>query len=123
MSLASRIFVGVVALIHLYFFYLEAIVWTNERTRKIFRMDTESANRTKVFAQNMGLYNLFLAGGLIWSCTISDYIWSIRVASYFVTCVIVAGIVGGMTVGKRVLWVQALPGAIAGICLLLREIL
>lgn len=88
--------------------------WTT-RAKKVFKTIPEDQfEKTKVMAANQGLYNGFLAAGLIWSFFISDGNWSKNVALFFLICILVAGIYGAMTVSKRILFVQAVP-AVLGI--------
>jgi putative membrane protein len=114
MNLFSQIIIGFVAFLHLYFLWLEMFVWTT-RAKKVFRSIPEDQfEKTKVMAANQGLYNGFLAAGLIWSLLICDVTWSKNVAFFFLGCVIVAGIYGSISVSKRIFYVQAVP-AILGI--------
>jgi putative membrane protein len=114
MNLLSQIIVGFIAFIHLYILWLEMFAWTT-RAKKVFKtIPEEQFEKTKVMAANQGLYNGFLAVGLIWSLFISDTIWSKNVALFFLICVLVAGIYGAMTASKRILFVQAIP-AVLGI--------
>jgi len=88
--------------------------WTT-RAKKVFKtIPEEQFEKTKVLAANQGLYNGFLAGGLVWSLVITDATWSKNVALFFLGCVLVAGIYGAMTASKRIFFVQAVP-AILGI--------
>lgn len=114
MNLLSQIIVGFIAFIHLYILWLEMFAWTT-RAKKVFKtIPEEQFEKTKVMAANQGLYNGFLAAGLIWSLFISDAIWSKNVALFFLICVLVAGIYGALTASKRILLVQAIP-AVLGI--------
>jgi len=112
MTLLSQIIVGFVAFIHLYILWLEMFVWTT-RGRKVFKtIPPDMFEKTKVMAANQGLYNGFLAFGLIWSLCISDSIWSRNVAVFFLSCVLIAGIYGAVTVSKRILYVQSIPALV-----------
>ena len=114
MNLLSQIFVGFIALLHLYILWLEMFAWTT-RAKKVFKtIPKDQFEKTKVMAANQGLYNGFLATGLIWSLLITDVTWSKNVALFFLSCVLVAGIYGAMTASKRIFFVQAVP-AILGI--------
>ena len=114
MNLLSQIFVGFIALLHLYILWLEMFAWTT-RAKKVFKTIPEDQfEKTKVMAANQGLYNGFLAAGLIWSLLITDVAWSKNVALFFLGCVLVAGVYGAMTASKRIFFVQAVP-AILGI--------
>ncbi len=110
-STLALFFVGLVAALHIYFMVLEMFFWTQPLGRKVFRLSPEKAEMTKTMAANQGLYNGFLAAGLIWSLILGpEGIW-IRI--FFLTCVLIAGLYGAATVGKKILYVQALPAAIA----------
>jgi putative membrane protein len=119
MSLLAQILIGFVALEHLYILYMEMFAWET-LGKKTFRgaLKDELFAPTKVLAANQGLYNGFLAAGLIWSLLIADPIWAKNVALFFLGCVAVAGAYGGFTAGRRVFFVQSLP-ALAGIIALL----
>jgi putative membrane protein len=103
--------VVVVALLHVVFFVLESILWTRPFGRKTFGLTAEVAESSKSLALNQGVYNLFLAAGLIWSLYAGPCGFEIRV--FFLLCVIVAGLVGGFTAKRSILWIQALPAVIA----------
>lgn len=114
MNLISQIIVGIVAILHLYFLWLEMFAWTT-RAKKVFKTIPEDQfEKTKVLAANQGLYNGFLSAGLIWSFFICNVSWSKNVALFFLGCVLVAGIYGAFTASKKIFWVQAFP-AILGI--------
>ena len=118
MNIVSQIIVGFIAFIHLYILWLEMYAWTT-RARKVFKtIPADQFEKTKVMAANQGLYNGFLAAGLIWSLFISDVNWSTNVAFFFLGCVLVAGLYGAFTVSKRIFYVQSVP-AILGILSLL----
>ncbi len=111
MAWASLVFLGIVAALHLYFLVLEMFLWTTPRVRKGFGMTEEQAEATKVLAKNQGLYNGFLAAGLVWA--IVDEQRRVAVGIFFLGCVIIAGIYGAATASKRILFAQAVPGLIA----------
>lgn len=114
MALHSQIIIGLVAFIHVYILWLEMFVWTT-RSRKVFKnIPNDMFEKTKVMAANQGLYNGFLAAGLVWSLLICDTTWSKNVALFFLSCVLVAGLYGAITVSKRIFYVQSVP-AILGI--------
>ena len=118
MNVLSQIIVGFIAFIHLYILWLEMFAWTT-RARKVFKtIPPEQFEKTKVMAANQGLYNGFLAAGLIWSLFISDADWSKNVALFFAGCVLVAGIYGAVTVSKRIFYVQSVPAIVAILSLL-----
>jgi len=118
MEIAIQIVIGLVAALHLYFLYFEMFAWTTKGP-KIFRnFPSDLFGPTKNMAANQGLYNGFLAAGLIWSYFINDTLWSDNVAIFFLGCVAVAGIYGALTVTKKIFFIQALP-ALVGILLIL----
>ncbi len=113
MQLAARVAVAFVALAHLWFLVLEMFLWTRPFGRKTFRMSEEQAQATAVLAANQGLYNGFLATGLIWGLLIDAPTFARAVQTFFLSCVLVAGVYGGATASRAILFVQALPAAIA----------
>ncbi|MEM9647415.1 MAG: DUF1304 domain-containing protein [Bacteroidota bacterium] len=118
MLIAAKFFVVLVAILHLYFLWLEMFVWTT-KAKKVFRNFPDHLfEPTKTMAANQGLYNGFLSAGLVWSLFITDPDWQVYVAFFFLGCVAVAGIYGAATVSKKIFTVQALP-ALLGILLLL----
>jgi len=121
MEVIAKILIGIVAMEHLYIMWMEMFAWETVG-KKTFRgaMPKEMFSATKVMAANQGLYNGFLAAGLIWSLLIKDILWSNNVAFFFLSCVALAGSYGGYTIGKKVFIVQALPAIIAILVLLLK---
>ena len=111
MKLAADILIALVALLHVWFLVLEMFLWDKPLGLKTFRQTPETAATSKVLAANQGLYNGFLAAGLAWGLCLGDAGFSVKV--FFLGCVIVAGLFGAATVGKKILFVQALPAAIA----------
>jgi putative membrane protein len=111
MSLIAKILIALIALEHIYFLVLEMFLWTTPRTRAAFGMSPEQAEQTKVLAGNQGLYNGFLAAGLIWSLVATGP-QATHLALFFTACVLVAGLYGGATANKRIWLLQALPAAI-----------
>jgi putative membrane protein len=116
MSIVAKALIALVALEHLYFLVLEMFLWTAPRTRAAFGMSAEAAEQTKVLAANQGLYNGFLAAGLIWSL-LAPATYAMQLALFFLLCVLVAGLYGGATANKRIWVLQALPAAVALILL------
>ncbi|AVI50405.1 DUF1304 domain-containing protein [Pukyongia salina] len=113
MSFASTLLIGFIALLHLYIMWFEMFAWTT-RGRKVFRnFPKELFEPTKPMAANQGLYNGFLAAGLIWSFFIENEQWQTNVALFFLICVAVAGIYGSITASRKIFFVQALPALIA----------
>lgn len=113
MKLVIAILIGIVALLHLYFMWFEMFAWTT-RGKKIFKsFPKDLFEPTKSLAANQGLYNGFLAAGLIWTFFIQDPIWRINISIFFLSCVAIAGIYGALTASKKIFIVQALPALIA----------
>ena len=116
MALAANVVVGLVALLHAYFLVLEMFLWTTPRGRKVFGTTPEFAEASKVLAANQGLYNGFLAAGLVWGLAMGPAGASIKV--FFLACVVIAGVYGAATASRRILFVQAAPAAL-GLALVL----
>jgi len=117
-SIISKSIILFVAVLHLYFLWLEMFAWTT-KARKIFRkFPQELFEPTKNMAANQGLYNGFLAAGLLWSLFIHDPLWNTYIAAFFLGCITIAGIYGAVSVSKKIFWVQAFP-ALLGISILL----
>lgn len=114
MHILSLILIAIVALEHLYILYMEMFAWET-LGRRTFKgaMPDAMFTPTKTMAANQGLYNGFLAAGLIWSFFISDPAWSRNVALFFLGCVAVAGIYGAFSASKKIFYTQALPALIA----------
>lgn len=117
MATAANIAVGLVALLHLWFLVLEMFLWTRPLGLRTFRLTPEFAAASRALAANQGLYNGFLAAGLAWGLALGEAGNPIKL--FFLGCVVVAGLFGALTVGRKILWVQALPGALALALLLL----
>jgi len=109
----SLLLIALVALIHLYILWLEMFAWTTRGPQTFRSLRPELFAPTKVLAANQGLYNGFLAAGLVWSLLITDPAWHRNVASFFLGCVAVAGLYGAATAGKRILLVQTVPALLA----------
>ncbi|MCI4568672.1 DUF1304 domain-containing protein [Lysobacter sp. CFH 32150] len=114
MSTIAIVLILLVALLHLYFLVLEMFLWTKPLGLKIFRLTREVAEQSKVLAANQGLYNGFLAAGLVWAVATQQR----NVALFFLGCVVVAGVYGAATVNRRIFFVQALPALLAVAALL-----
>ena len=111
MSIFTCIGIGVVALIHVYILVLEMFLWTKPAGLRAFGQTLAAANASRVLAANQGLYNGFLAAGLVWSLTLGAD--GSRVAVFFLSCVMVAGVYGAFTASRKILYVQAVPAALA----------
>ncbi|MCG8329964.1 MAG: DUF1304 domain-containing protein [Chitinophagales bacterium] len=119
MVLAAMVLIGLVALIHCYILWFEMFAWTT-RGPKVFRnFPKDLFPKTKALAANQGLYNGFLAAGLIWTFFIKNMEWRENVAIFFLSCIVIAGIYGSMTAERKIFFVQALPALIALVLLLL----
>jgi putative membrane protein len=115
----SNIFVLLVALEHLYILVLEMFLWTKPRALMAFRMSAEKAEATKVLAANQGLYNGFLAAGLFWGLFYPSITVSYQLKLFFLGCVLVAALYGGITAQRRILFIQGLPALAAVIFVVL----
>ncbi|WP_338724061.1 DUF1304 domain-containing protein [Devosia sp. XK-2] len=115
----AMILVGLVALIHIYIMLLEMIWWATPRGHNAFGLTPEFAEQTKVLAANQGLYNGFLAAGLIWGLVypVAEFAWQIQI--FFLACVAVAGLYGAVTSSRKILFVQTVPAVIAIIAVML----
>lgn len=111
METVADVAVGLVAVLHLYFLVLEMFLWRKPFGRRTFGLTREMADATASLAANQGLYNGFLAAGLIWGLILDGSGTSIKV--FFLVCVVIAGIFGAATANRKILWVQAVPGAVA----------
>ncbi|QIE59753.1 DUF1304 domain-containing protein [Rasiella rasia] len=120
MQILVSILIGFIAFLHLYFMYFEMFAWTTKGP-KIFRGFPKNLfEPTKSMAANQGLYNGFLAAGLIWTYFINDAIWHFNIALFFLSCVTIAGVYGALTVSKKIFFIQALPAVITIILLHLK---
>jgi putative membrane protein len=115
----ANLLVALVAALHGYFLVLEMFLWTKPLGLKTFRNSPEKAAGSAVLAANHGLYNGFLAAGLIWGLVQRNPGFAFEIKTFFLLCVMTAGIYGAATVSRRILWVQAAPAAVALMLLLL----
>ena len=109
----ATLVVWAIALLHVYILVLEMFLWTTPRAQKAFGLTPEFAQQTKSLAANQGLYNGFLAAGLIWGLVHANPAFAFQIKVFFLACVIVAGAYGAYSVSRRILFVQALPAALA----------
>ena len=109
--LATNALVGLVAAIHVYILILEMFMWDTPRGRKAFGTTPEFAAASKTLAANQGLYNGFLAAGLIWGLLLGPAGKPVQL--FFLGCVVVAGLYGAFTASRKILYIQALPAAVA----------
>ncbi|GAB2541765.1 DUF1304 domain-containing protein [Spirosoma aerophilum] len=113
MKLVAEILIGFVALEHIYILWMEMFAWTTQGRKTFKSLPPDLFEKTKSLAANQGLYNGFLAAGLLWSLLIEDAVWSVNVAYFFLGCVIVAGVFGALTAQRSIFFVQALPAILA----------
>lgn len=117
--LLKNILVVLVSFLHFYFLILEMFLWTKPVGLKTFRMTAAQAKGSAVLAANQGLYNGFLAAGLIWSVLTSNTDFTRQLSIFFLSCILVAALYGGYSVGRKILWVQGLPALAAMVITLL----
>ncbi|WP_329334609.1 DUF1304 domain-containing protein [Streptomyces sp. NBC_01352] len=112
MEILANVLVGLVAALHAYILVLEVFLWQKKPGRALHGFDREMAAATAPMAANQGLYNGFLAAGLVWGLIASDPT-GFGAQVFFLVCVVVAGVFGSVTANRRILFAQALPGALA----------
>lgn len=116
MNIITNTLIGLVAFLHIYFLIFEMFFWDKPYGLKTLGNTLESAKATKVLAMNQGLYNGFLAAGLIRGLCLGEAGYSIKI--FFLTCVVIAGVFGGLTASRKILFVQALPAFLALVLIL-----
>ena len=114
----AYILVVFVAVIHLYILVLEMFLWQKPAGRKAFKLSADFARDTRVLAANQGLYNGFLAAGLLWGLWQGDS--GVPVILFFLSCVLIAGIFGAVTASRKILYIQALPALVALLAVMIR---
>lgn len=114
-----NILIGLVAILHLYFLWFEMFAWTTKGKKIFKKFPPEMFEPTKPMAANQGLYNGFLAAGLIWTFFIENLEWKTNIALFFLACISVAGIYGALTADRKIFFVQALPALVAILLLFL----
>ena len=119
MEIVIKILIGFIALIHLYILWFEMFAWESRGPKTFAGFPKDLFKPTKAMAANQGLYNGFLAAGLIWTFFISEPTWYQNVAIFFLGCIAVAGIYGFLTVSKKIIFVQTIPATITIVLLLL----
>lgn len=119
MTVAANALVGLIAVLHAYILVLEMFLWTKPRGLRVFGLTPQQARASATLAANQGLYNGFLAAGLVWGLVEATPDTAFAVKVFFLGCVVVAGVYGGLTVGIRIALIQALPAAVALALLLL----
>lgn len=120
MELVAKILIALVAIEHLYILYMEMFAWETLGKKTFKTLPENLFTPTRALAANQGLYNGFLAAGLLWTFFISDTAWATNVTLFFLGCVITAGIYGALTASKRIFVVQALPAIVAMVFVLLK---
>ncbi|MDG1571638.1 DUF1304 domain-containing protein [Robiginitalea sp. M366] len=113
MVLALHILVGGIALQHLGFLWLEMFAWTSRGPRVFGHLPKPLFHQTKAMAANQGLYNGFLAAGLLWGLWVCDPLWHRQITLFFLGCIAVAGIYGGWSVHRKIFLIQGLPALLA----------
>jgi putative membrane protein len=111
MLILSNLALAIVASLHIGFLVLEMFLWTKPLGQKVFGLSAETMKSSAALAANQGLYNGFLAAGLLWGLYLGPEGFAVKM--FFLGCVIVAGLFGAATAKRSILWTQALPGAIA----------
>jgi putative membrane protein len=110
MSIAADVVIGFIAFVHLYILVLEMFLWEKPAGRRAFGLSQEMARASKRLAANQGLYNGFLAAGLIWGLILGPQGFSVKV--FFLSCVLIAGLFGAATASRKILFIQAVPAAV-----------
>ena len=113
MNKISKFLTGLIAVLHLYIAWFEIFAWTTKGPKVFASFPKDLFEPTVSMAANQGLYNAFLAFGLMWSLIIKDKLWSKNIALFFLTCIAIAGIFGALTVSQHILFVQTVPAVIA----------
>jgi putative membrane protein len=119
MQFALDLLIALIALLHLYFLVLEMFLWTRPTGLRVFGMSREQAESSRVLAANQGLYNGFLSAGLVWSLLAQEAAPALKL--FFLACVLVAGVFGGLTASRRILYVQAAPALLALVLMALQS--
>ncbi len=112
MEVLIKLLISIIIVLHIYFLWFEMFAWTTKGPKIFSKFPKEFFEPTKSMAANQGLYNGFLAAGLLWTFFIKNANWSTNVSLFFLICVAVAGIFGGLTVSKKIFFVQALPALV-----------
>ncbi len=120
MEIIAKVLTAVVAIEHLYILYMEMFAWETLGKKTFRNFPADLFTPTKQLAANQGLYNGFLAAGLIWTFFIADNLWATNITIFFLSCVIVAGVYGALTAAKKIFIVQAMPAILALVFVLLK---
>lgn len=119
MAIIASFLIALVALEHIYILWMEMFAWESAGKKTFKSLSDELFKPTKGLAANQGLYNGFLAAGLIWTFFISDMLWKTNISVFFLSCVAIAGIYGAVTADKKIFFVQSLPAIVTLIVVLL----
>lgn len=119
MAIAIIVLTMLPVLLHFYFMYLEMFRWEQPKTLKAFGLTPEFAKQSKAMAFNQGLYNGFLASGLLLSLFIDEPVWAKQARIFFLSCIFLAGVVGALTVTKRIFFLQSIPALIPLVLILI----
>lgn len=117
MNHVATAIIALLALIHIYILVLEMFLWDTPKGRKAFNLTPEFSAATKVLAANQGLYNGFLAAGLLWGLWLGDDGFGVKI--FFLACILVAGLYGAATAARKILFIQAVPAALGLLAMLL----
>lgn len=121
MEIVIKILIGLIACIHCYILWFEMFAWET-RGKKVFtRVPKELFGQTKEMAANQGLYNGFIAAGLIWTFFIQNAEWNMYISLFFLSCISIAGIYGALTVERKIFFVQSLPAIVTIILVLIKN--
>ncbi|BDS11017.1 DUF1304 domain-containing protein [Aureispira anguillae] len=120
MEIVIKVLIGLIAFIHCYILWFEMFAWTSRGPKVFKNFPKDLFGQTTALAANQGLYNGFLAAGLLWTFFIQDKIWGQNIALYFLICVAIAGIYGAITAERKIFFVQALPALITIVLLLVK---
>lgn len=112
LKILADIGIVVVLLLHLWFFVLEFFLWTKPLGLKVFRMSKEKAADTAVLAANQGIYNMFLSAGLLYGLLAVNPAEALHIKIFFLSCVVIAGVYGGFSVSRKIIYIKALPAIV-----------
>ena len=113
-----NVLVGFISIQHFAFLYLEMFLWNTPVGMRVFKLAPDFAAESAALAANQGLYNGFLAAGLLWSLLTKNSVFATKLKIFFLSCVLIAGLYGGYSVSSTILWVQAIPAALVLVCVL-----
>ena len=109
--MVANVLIALIAALHLYILVLEMFLWTTPRVRRAFGLSAEFAQQTKTLAANQGLYNGILAAGLVVGLTMGPAGMGFKL--FFLSCIVIAGVFGAATAGRKILFIQGVPAALA----------